>query len=150
MGSIKKNKINITKEQLSNFLREAADHLEGRKIDSSHDISTEYENLDKVIFTFKRLNEIFTLKIRLKDSTYIEQCNSDQQEKYKTLKNRMKVSFNLIVQDIEKEVIPTGEHLNEFLSDSEKMIRFDGFGDEYYDGYKNAYKSLKKACEQKD
>ncbi len=150
MGASKKGKVNITKEEFACFLRKAADKLEGKDISDDCEISFEYENLEKVRFTIKRKEELWSLKTKINSASCKDDISSNNKDKYKALKKQMKSSFKMVIQDIEGGVVPTGDHISEFLSDSEKMIGFEGFGDEYFSKYKKAYESLKSSCKQND
>lgn len=56
-------------------------------------------------------------------------------ESYSSLKKRMQVYFKAMRDSVAKAEMPSREIVAVFLSDSEKMVSFHGYGDEFYPAY---------------
>ena len=67
--------------------------------------------------------------------------------KYKTVKKRMKNSFKMIFTMIHDGQVPPREAVDSFLADSERMVGYPGYGDEYYEEYSQACRAFRKAYE---
>lgn len=64
---------------------------------------------------------------------------------YEDLKKRMKSSFKMIVKMVHDEQLPPKAAVDSFLADSELMVSYPGYGDEYYDEYMQACEAFRKA-----
>ena len=69
---------------------------------------------------------------------------------YRNLKKRMKSSFKMITSMIHSGELPPKQAMDSFLSDSELMVSYPGYGDEYYEDYTNTCNQLKAAYEVED
>lgn len=56
-------------------------------------------------------------------------------ESYASLKKRMQVYFKALRDSVARAEMPSREIVAVFLSDSEKMISYQGYGDEFYPAY---------------
>ena len=70
--------------------------------------------------------------------------------KYSHLKKRMKNSFRLIFKTIHDGQMPPAEAVKSFLADSELMITYPGYGDEYYAQYAEVCAAFRAAFESGD
>ncbi|NDV28616.1 GAK system XXXCH domain-containing protein [Desulfovibrio sp. JC010] len=75
---------------------------------------------------------------------------SSDKPKYKNLKKRMKTSFKVIFKSVHAGTIPPAQVVEEFMADSQLMISYEGYGDEYYDEYMAACDSFQQACNDSD
>ncbi len=71
-------------------------------------------------------------------------------EKYSRLKKRMKDSFEAIQADLAEDRLPPEEAVASFLADSDMMVCYPGYGDEFYLDYTKACKALASVWEQRD
>jgi XXXCH domain-containing protein len=79
-----------------------------------------------------------------------EACHASGMPKYKHLKKRMKTSFRLIFKTIHDGQVPPAEAVESFLADSELMVAYPGYGDEYYAQYAKTCAEFKAAFESGD
>jgi XXXCH domain-containing protein len=70
--------------------------------------------------------------------------------KYKDLKKRMKRSFKAIFTMVHENRMPDREVVEEFLRQSELMVSYPGYGDEYYTEYREACDAFTAAFLQGD
>lgn len=68
-------------------------------------------------------------------------------ESYSKLKKRMQVYFKAIRDSVTRAEMPSREIVSVFLSDSEKMMSFHGYGDEFYPAYAELCERLRAACD---
>jgi XXXCH domain-containing protein len=68
-------------------------------------------------------------------------------EGYSKLKKRMQVYFKAISESVSKAEMPSREIVSVFLLDSEKMMSFKGYGDEFYPAYAALCDRLRVACD---
>lgn len=71
-------------------------------------------------------------------------------EKYSRLKKRMKDSFGTLKANLAEDRLPPEEAVASFLADSDVMVCYPGYGDEFYLDYTKACKALDKAWEKQD
>lgn len=71
-------------------------------------------------------------------------------EGYSNLKKRMRVYFKALCESVAKAELPSREIVTVFLADSEKMLTFSGFGDEFYPAYAELCARLRAACDSED
>lgn len=70
--------------------------------------------------------------------------------RYKDLKKRMRSSFNMLLKMIHDGEMPPAEAVESFLGDSELMVTYTGYGDEFYDEYTKTCESFRVAYEARD
>lgn len=68
-------------------------------------------------------------------------------ESYSRLKKRMQVYFKALRDSVAKAEMPSREIVSVFLSDSEKMISYHGYGDEFYPAYAALCARLREAVD---
>jgi XXXCH domain-containing protein len=66
-------------------------------------------------------------------------------ESYSSLKKRMQVYFKALRDSVAKAEMPSREIVSVFLSDSEKMTSYHGYGDEFYPAYAALCARLREA-----
>lgn len=71
-------------------------------------------------------------------------------EGYSSLKKRMQIYFKALRESAAKAELPSREIVAVFLADSEKMLTFSGFGDEFYPAYAELCARLRAACDSED
>jgi XXXCH domain-containing protein len=71
-------------------------------------------------------------------------------ESYSKLKKRMQIYFKAMRESIANGEMPSREIVSVFLSDSERMISYHGYGDEYYPAYAEICERLRLAFDQED
>jgi XXXCH domain-containing protein len=71
-------------------------------------------------------------------------------ESYSSLKKRMQIYFKALRDSVAKAELPSREIVAVFLADSEKMVSFDGYGDEFYPTYAALCDRLRTACDSED
>ena len=69
---------------------------------------------------------------------------------YKTLKKRMKKTFASILRNAANYQLPTQKEMDSFINDSQAMVEFPGYGDEYYQEYMNRVWEMQEAFRQND
>lgn len=79
-----------------------------------------------------------------------EECHNGGMPKYKHLKKSLKSSFRLLFKMIHEGHMPPAETVEAFLADSERMIGYPGYGDEYYAQYAKVCAEFKAAHESGD
>jgi len=68
-------------------------------------------------------------------------------ESYSGLKKRMQIYFKALRDSVAKAEMPSREIVSVFLSDSEKMLTFHGYGDEFYPAYATLCERLRAAVD---
>jgi XXXCH domain-containing protein len=136
--------------ELPVFFRSLADALEKEG-------DGEFTNIDDFRkFKISGKNEFgqVTVKVKFKsagecdaadEAKECDECRTAGTPKYKHLKKRMKGSFRLIFKTIHEGQTPPAEVVESFLADSELMIGYPGFGDEYYAQYATVCAAFKAA-----
>lgn len=66
-------------------------------------------------------------------------------ESYSSLKKRMQVYFKAMRESVAKAEMPSREIVSVFLSDSDRMISYHGYGDEFYPAYADLCVRLRDA-----
>jgi XXXCH domain-containing protein len=87
------------------------------------------------------------------DKAVDESGDLDEAEKkksYKSLKKRMKAAFKEIAESLDHNRLPEASVLEEFLANSEQMVTFQGFGEEYYVDFTAVCNKFRDAYQRKD
>jgi len=150
MGTDAKATQRMDIRDLPAFFRALADAME-------HGNSTEYPDISGFKkFKITGKNEFGQVAVRvrfksadacdtLEESETCEACRTSCMPKYKHLKKRMKSSFRLIFKTIHDGQPPPAAAVESFLADSELMITYPGYGDEYYARYAQACEAFRDA-----
>jgi XXXCH domain-containing protein len=165
--------------QLGAFFREIADAIEGREAGSHQELKKLFNNYRKVSIEVKRKSKKASLRIKVEaeveptnrskktaegDGAEIgdqgEQTSSElkvekskkktKKGDFKRLKKNMKASFKAIREQVSASRLPERSDLDQFIRDSEQMLFFPGYGDEYYPAYQRACQALKDAADRLD
>ncbi len=150
MGNESKIEKFIKPEELPDFLRKMAEAIENGESEDMPYFG--------VIAGFKKLKinishnpEQTTIKIKAKPAKQTEEQSTaadlPQKIKYSSLKKRMRDSFKTIFKAIHSGALPPEEAVSLFLADSQLMVTYEGYGDEYYEEYITACETFKKAVE---
>lgn len=155
MGTDTKATRQMDIRELPAFFRSLADALEKGGDGELADI----EDFRKFKISGKNEFGQVTVKVKFKSAgecqaddqaEECEECHTAGTPKYKHLKKRMKSSFRLIFKMIHEGQMPPAEAVESFLADSDLMIGYPGFGDEYYAQYAKACAEFKAAHESGD
>lgn len=155
MGTDTKATRHMDMQELPAFFRLLADALEKGG-------DGEFANIDDFRkFKISGKNEFgqVTVKAKFKSGGECEaddrgeesdECQTAGMPKYKHLKKRMRSSFKLVFKLIHEGQTPPAEAVESFLADSDLMIAYPGYGDEYYAQYAKACAEFKAAFESGD
>ena len=154
MSSKRKYNWRLSRAEAASLLRRLADTLE----DGSDEVNGYDVSLAELIK--------FKIKIDLSESDFMEVkfsgkgakvCENDEVcgscstcEKYSSLKKRMQVYFKALRESAAGGVMPSREIVSVFLSDSEKMVSYQGYGDEFYPEYMAICQRLREAVDAED
>jgi XXXCH domain-containing protein len=150
----RKIKLEMAMAEAADWLRELADQLETASHAPADDALPELADFSKLKIGFKRIGDRVKVKAKVKggpspaESTSAPEAPaggppetpapSDGEKAYKSLKKSMKQHFKTIQERLEAGGLPPADTVAAFLSESDRMIRFPGFGDEYYEAYRAA------------
>lgn len=145
----------MTKGEAADLLRRLADTLEN----DSEEVGEYGISLAELVK--------FKIKIDLSESDSMEvkftgkgekicSCGQDPCgsgpvcEKYSSLKKRMQKYFKALRESVANGAMPSREIVAVFLEDSEKMVEYQGYGDEFYPEYVMACAKLREAVDADD
>lgn len=151
VGTSIKIKKTVDIKELAAFLQELAKSVENGGTDELAGI----EDFGKIKIGIRNEFGQITIKTKVTPSKPVEEGGQGESEssgkpKYKHLKKRMKSTFKLLVKMIHDGQMPPGEAVETFLEDSELMVSYPGYGDEYYDSYTKACTAFQAAYESGD
>jgi XXXCH domain-containing protein len=156
MTSKRKYNWRMTRGEAADLLRRLADTLEGDS-DEVGDYGISLAELIK-----------FKIKIDLSESESMEvkftgkgekvccccgedPCGSGPEcENYSSIKKRMQKYFRALCESVVNGVLPSREIVAVFLEDSEKMVEYQGYGDEFYPEYMMVCAKLREAVDAED
>lgn len=152
MGKEVKIEKYMDRSDLVAFFREVADAIEG----GNNEELVCFEDFRKIKISIK--NEFGQIAVKAKIRQEKECSTSDEgsdaqgetKPKYKDLKKRMKRSFKMIFNMIHDGTLPPAEAVESFLIDSELMVAYPGYGDEYYEEYTKACAEFAEAYKAED
>lgn len=143
----------IDRSELPQFLRELADAIESG---NNQELACA-SDFKRFKLTVKNEYGKMALKAKFKSE---KECKFEEDEQiytsttqasqYKILKKRMKSSFKLLFKLIHDGQIPPDEAVQSFLEDSNQMVTYPGYGDEYYESDMNVCNEFKGAYEARD
>ncbi len=143
-----KSKWLLSRPEAADLLRKIADSIE----DGSDEVAGYSLSLAELIkFSIKiemGLNDSLEVKFEGKGAKI--GGTSIEGESYSSLKKRMSIYFKAIRESVAKAEVPSREIVSVFLSDSEKMCSFSGFGDEFYPAYMALCGRLRETFEAED
>lgn len=158
-GSEQKVKRQLETTQAAAVFRTIADVLEGNASPNPDDIAGLFEDFNKASLKLKRKGANITFKIKVESALAISpqaadglasETESPGKSKYKSLKKRMKSTFGSIRDSIREDRMPDPGVVKSFLEDSELMVGFPGYGDEYYGEYTKACRQFSEAYNGKN
>ncbi len=140
-----------TRKELADFLHKLAQAL---KTGGEEELAC-VDDFKKIKISAKDEFGQICLKVRIKSEVPCEDFTDETGQttgkpKYKTLKKRMKSSFKLLLKMIHENQMPPRAAIDSFLEDSELMVTYPGYGDDYYDDYIRACSAFKAACDAED
>lgn len=71
-------------------------------------------------------------------------------ESYSSLKKRMQIYFKAMRDSVARGELPSREIVSVFLADSERMVSYHGYGDEFYPAYLELCGRLREAFDQEN
>ncbi len=151
----RKIKLEMAMAEAADWLRELADRLDSASDRPADDGLPELTDFSKLKIGFKRTGDRVTVKAKVKGapppsepdpspdpsaggSAGTKGAKGDQKDAYKSLKKSMKQNFKTIRERLDAGGMPPAGTVADFLAESDRMIRFPGFGDAYYDPYRAA------------
>ncbi|QTA83561.1 XXXCH domain-containing-protein [Desulfonema limicola] len=143
----------MTKNQVSQFLREIADRLEGKTPEEGLQFDVDPGDFLKLQIKMKKELCGFSMSIKLKEGYEglpLEESLKNRRPKYKKLKKNMKITFREISNNLINNILPNDSIVSLFLTDSKLMITCFDKGDEYYEEYSNACEKFRLAFEAKE
>lgn len=145
--------------EISVFLTELADYFQGKEGNDRLDALPSRDEFHQLGITVKRKDGEFQIKYKHKEadpevekqrSKRSDQDGEGKKPSYKSVKKRMKVSFRQIKTALLDQRFPEKSVIQEFLSDSELMVSYPGYGDEYYEEYRRACQTFNEGYQQKN
>jgi XXXCH domain-containing protein len=160
--SEKKLKLTLKTEDLGMYFRQMANALEGQPVEEFVGLIEALQDYSKVELKIKRKQNEVDVKLKAKSSLISNEVTQDsefesgsdttdeEKPKYKKLKKRMKSSFKAIAESLSHDTFPEALTVKSFIADSELMISYSGYGDEYYPVYREELLQFAKAFENRD
>ena len=156
MGSAdKKVNVVLSKEDVPKVLRGLADLVEGKDTVAGagvYGLELNADVLARLKVSLKRDGQMFSVKIKAREEGPGDESAEGEGDapegglpKYKTLKKRMKKSFETIVDAVDKGAPLPADTVDSFLEDSVLMTDYPDEGEEYYAEYDQAVAEFKKA-----
>lgn len=149
----RKFKMDMALTEAADWLRNLAQRIENPDEDAGRAGAPDLVDFTKIKIAFKRTGDRVKVRAKVKggDAPSKEGPADETDEKdgtaaeYKALKKSMKETYKAIKESLDADALPPADVVAAFLSDSERMIRFPGYGDEYYDAYRGACFRFKEA-----
>lgn len=154
---------------LARLLREMADRLEGVAPETEDAFGVETGDFFKLKLSLKRELDGYAAKLKSKPynpaKAYPAPCagavpavpeaapsgtSETSPPKYKSLKKRMKGQFKSIYDSLINNALPAAPLVEAFLADSERMIAYPGYGDEFYGEYDALCTAFREAFGRED
>lgn len=142
--SFKFEKIFSTAEAAA-FLRKMADSIESGNVEQMQDLDFALDDIKKLKIGIKRQDELLELKVKVKCGLpEILESAADEQEdeakpegvtQYTSLKKKMDKNFKAMGVMLDAGSLPHQTMIATFLEDSKQMVRYPGYGDEFYESY---------------
>ncbi len=158
-----KLKKQMASKAVADFLRELAEASETESNGAivSGELADMIRDYNKVTVTIKRKSDQATIKVKVKKQNSNASLGPDmpapqtstkdnRKPKYKALKKRMQATFKSIQASLDQNRLPTEELVDQFSTDSQRMVTYPGKGDPEYAAYTQAVANLTSAYQQKD
>ncbi len=158
-GNEQKVKRHLDATQAAAVFRAIADVLAGTAASNADEIAGLFEDFKKANLKLKRKGANISLKAKVESALAAapqasempaSEAASQTKPKYKSLKKRMKSTFGSIGDSLREDRMPAPEAVKSFLEDSELMVGYAGYGDEYYGEYTNACRRFSEAYNGKN
>lgn len=151
MSEKKRYEMSMSKDQAAHFLRSVADCVENGQT-RIEDYDIDLSDFSKLKMSLKKFSDLMNVKLKIKfvSSENVEHDDDLEEEKYSKLKKRMEVYFVDLLKSVNDNQMPSREIVSVFLQDSESMISYPGYGDEYYEEYQQACQAFEQAYGQED
>ena len=154
----RKIKRKVDADELGALLRTLADAVDGEADDADEELAGLLGGFSKLSLSVKRKAEEASVEIKVETESELAELKSEPESKpepegkptYKKLKKRVNKTFKAIKETLAMDELPEASVIESFVSDSELMISYPGYGDENYGAYKKACKALKSAFDKKD
>lgn len=143
-----KNSWNLSRSEAADLLLKLAETIE----DGSDEVTGYGISLAELAkFKLKiELNPNDTLEVKFTGKGIKATGPDVRDESYSNLKKRMQIYFKALRDSVAKAELPSREIVAVFLADSEKMLSFDGYGDEFYPAYAALCGRLRAAVDSED
>lgn len=133
----------MSRQEAARYLRRVADQVESGGAAAEAPPEPAIGDFKKLKIGLKSRGEQVELKIKVKPAGFAGEAGgalTDKGEKsaYKTLKKKMKSDFKAIRESLVNGGFPPPETVSAFLRDSDAMLAYPGYGDEYYAEYQAA------------
>ncbi|MCB2184296.1 MAG: GAK system XXXCH domain-containing protein [Desulfobulbaceae bacterium] len=151
---------NLSAQQAAAFLRDLADKIESGLVDQMEEVDLQFDDFKKMKIGIKRVDDLIEIKAKVKYSSLhhvaenpAESQPSALEEKveppaYSILKKRMQKTFKALGVGLRAGKVPEKSLVDSFAADSELMISYSGYGDEFYEVFLQAVQSFLDACDR--
>ncbi len=140
-------------KEIAAFLRLLATELEGGGNPDPNEFGIQLHDFNKLkIGLIKQEGGQLLLSLKVKNYGQEPQVATPEfidiaEQEYGPFKQRMKATFAELTRCGEQGVLPSPELLTHFMTQSEQLVSYQGFGDPYYDAYSKACAALNQAVE---
>lgn len=154
MASKIKHNWQLSRSEAAKLLRNVADTLE----EGSDEVAQFGIGLAELVkFKIKiDLSETDTLEVKFSGKGS-KVCGTEEVcgvgavcERYSCLKKRMQIYFKAMRDSVGRGELPSREIVSVFLADSERMVSYHGYGDEFYPAYMELCGRLREAFDQEN
>ncbi|MDD5759684.1 MAG: GAK system XXXCH domain-containing protein [Desulfobulbaceae bacterium] len=141
----------LSSNQIAAFLRLLADELEGKDNAEPNEFGNQLHGFNKLkISLIKQEGGQLSLRLKIKDSPKTPPAATSQfidtaEQEYRPFKQQYKATFTELTSCAHSGLLPAAELLARFMSESRKLISFQGFGDPCYDDYIQACLAMEQA-----
>jgi XXXCH domain-containing protein len=144
----------MSSEEISYFLRQIADEIEGKPAESLYLSVKDFKKLE---IALKREDRGFSLDLAIKYRSKASQDDKGDKhkesghgslKKYRAAKKRMKPLFKDICRSVSRGNLPSADLIQSFFRDSDQMISFHG--NEYYQAYIAVAEEFRAAIDKGD
>ncbi len=137
--------------QIAAFLRLLADELEGKASAEPNEFGSQLHDFNKLkISLIKQEGGQLSLRLKVKDNKQAVNAATMEftdiaEQDYRPFKQRHKATFVELSSCAKQGELPGPDLLMRFMTESQQLIAFPGFGDTYYNDYKQACLALEQA-----
>jgi len=137
--------------QVAAFLRLLADELEGKNSAVPNEFGSQLHDFNKLkISLIKQEGGQLSLRLKVKDSKQVATASATEftdiaEQDYRPFKQGYKTTFTALTSCANQNVLPSPDLILRFMTESQQLISFQGFGDHYYNDYKQACVTMEQA-----